>query len=84
MLRIFVTGFRLERLAGRALHPLESAALSRRTRQADIAERDNASLVGLSCVERRREMVPFVRRREECFGKSRELIDPVADESRLS
>src|SRR5580658_8640603 len=28
--------FRLERLAGRGLHPLESAALSRRTREADI------------------------------------------------
>ena len=28
--------FRLERLAGRGLHPLESAALSRRTREADV------------------------------------------------
>jgi hypothetical protein len=28
--------FRLERLAGRGLHPLESAALSRRTRKAVI------------------------------------------------
>ena len=32
--------FRLERLAGRGLHPLESAALSRRTREADIADDD--------------------------------------------
>ena len=31
--------FRLERLAGRGLHPLESAALSRRTRRAVIADR---------------------------------------------
>src|SRR5271168_1540995 len=30
--------FRLERLAGRGLHPLESAALSRRTRIADEAD----------------------------------------------
>src|SRR5271156_1258433 len=28
--------FRLERLAGRGLHPLESAALSRRTRKPDV------------------------------------------------
>src|SRR6478672_6723546 len=31
--------FRLERLAGWGLHTLESAALSRRTRKADIADR---------------------------------------------
>jgi hypothetical protein len=31
--------FRLERLAGWALHPLESAAFSRRTREPDIADR---------------------------------------------
>jgi hypothetical protein len=40
---------------GWGLHPLESAALSRRTRQADIADHDITSLVGLSCVERRSE-----------------------------
>src|SRR5208282_1781130 len=37
--------FRLERLAGRGLHPLESAALSRRTREEDIADRTDRDMV---------------------------------------
>src|ERR1700733_1626867 len=38
--------FRLERLAGWGLHPLESAALSRRTREADVADHDGGSYNG--------------------------------------
>src|SRR6201997_5010436 len=38
--------FRLERIAGWALHPLESAALSRRTPASDIRLADSASETG--------------------------------------
>ena len=46
--------FRLERLAGWGLHPLESAALSRRTRLADVADPDpvDASIGRIARLER--------------------------------
>src|SRR6201984_1686604 len=58
--------FRLERLAGWDLHPLESAALSRRTRQADTASTEVASrVVGLTAWRR-----PRSDRGESLFGDS--------------